>query len=110
MATGLEVNTNPGAPLIWLGLVVSTIALVFCFLIQHHTIYVVARPDKSGWTLWLAGRSSRERIAFSNAFERFARDVHRQAKKLKAIEREAAEISAPVAAPQAVADLEAAHR
>ena len=86
LATGLEMNTNPGAPLIWFGLVVSTLALVLCFLIQHHTIYVVAQPAKKGWSLWLAGRSSRERIAFSSAFERFARGVHRMAKQLKQTE------------------------
>jgi cytochrome c biogenesis protein len=112
LATGLEVNTNPGAPLIWFGLVVSTLALVFCFLIQHHTIYVVAQPAKKGWTLWLAGRSTRERIAFSNAFDRFARNVHREAKRLKALERE---VEAPAPASVAletptVPDAEAAHR
>ncbi len=87
MATGLEMNTNPGAPLIWFGLILSTVALVLCFLIQHHTIYLIAQPTPKGWTLWLAGRATRERIAFSSAFERFAREVHRTAKRLKEAER-----------------------
>lgn len=112
LATGLEVNTNPGAPLIWFGLVISTVALVFCFLIQHHTIYVVAQPAEKGWTLWLAGRSTRERIAFSNAFDRFARSVHREAKRLKALEQEAgvSELARVVLAAPAQTDAEAAHR
>lgn len=112
VATGLEVNTNPGAALIWLGFIVSTVALVFCFLVQHQTIYVVAQPAKQGWTLWLAGRGGRERIAFSNSFERFARSMHREAKRLKALEHEQA-TPAPVIPPAeatTMPDAEAAHR
>jgi len=111
MATGLEVNTNPGAPLIWFGLVVSTAALVFCFLVSHRTIYVIAQPAKQGWTLWLAGRGGRERIAFSHGFERFARGVHLEAKRLKALERKHMMAIPPnVAIETAIPDVEIAHR
>lgn len=112
MATGLEVNTNPGASLIWFGLIVSTVALVFCFLIQHQTIYVVAQPAKQGWTLWLAGRGGRERIAFSSSFERFARSVHREAKRLKALEHEqqVPEPETTSTETSVIHDAEAAHR
>ena len=83
MATGLEVNTNPGAPLVWLGFLLATLGLVFTFLVRHRTIYVVARPAERGWTLWMAGRSERERVAFSNEFERLVRQVHAEARRLK---------------------------
>src|SRR5262245_14755054 len=83
LATGLEVNTNPGAPLVWLGFLLSTLGLVCSFLVRHRTFYLIARPAERGWTLWLAGRSDRERLAFSQVFDGFVRQVHAEARRLK---------------------------
>ena len=83
LATGLEVNTNPGAPLVWLGFLVATLGLVLGFFVRHRVFYVVARPAERGWTLWIAGRSDRERVAFSNEFERFVLQVHAEARRLR---------------------------
>lgn len=104
MATGLEVNTNPGAPLVWLGFLLATLGLVFTFLIRHRTIYLVARPAERGWTLWLAGRSERERVAFSSEFDRLVRQVHTEARRLKQSARAAPAppVTDPVAADAAV--------
>jgi cytochrome c biogenesis protein len=81
MATGLEVNTNPGAPLVWLGFGLSTLGLLLSFLVRHRCIYLVARPSDRGWTLWIAGRGGRERIAFSSEFDRFVGRVFAEARR-----------------------------
>ena len=83
LATGLEVNTNPGAPLVWLGFLVSTLGLVCGFLLRHRTLYLVAQPAERGWSLWIAGRSDRERVAFAHEFDRFVQQVHAEARRLK---------------------------
>ncbi len=83
LSTGLEVNTNPGAPLVWLGFLLATLGLVLGFFVRHRVFYLVARPAERGWTLWIAGRCDRERVAFSSEFERFVRHVHAEARRLK---------------------------
>ncbi len=87
MATGLEVNTNPGAPLVWAGIALSTRGLLFGFLLRHRTVYLIARPAEHGWTLWLAGRCERERFAFAFEFERLVQSVHAEARLLTQKER-----------------------
>jgi len=73
--TGLEINTNPGTPLVWFGFAVATVGLLLSFLVQHHCVFLLARPDVRGWTLWMAGRSDRDRIRFGHEFERFVDEV-----------------------------------
>jgi hypothetical protein len=77
MATGLDEH-QPGAR--WY---IGLCALLFHLPVRHRTIYLVARPAERGWTLWMAGRSERERVAFSNEFERLVRQVHAEARRLK---------------------------
>lgn len=87
MATGLELNTNPGAPLIWLGIILSTLGLILSFLMQHRTIYLIAKPSERGWTLWMAGRSEREQIAFAGEFERLVQRTYNEARRLRRLEK-----------------------
>jgi cytochrome c biogenesis protein ResB len=75
MYTGLEVNTNPGTPFVWFGLALATAGLLLSFLVQHHCVFLLARPEARGWTLWMAGRSDRDRIRFGHEFERFVNEV-----------------------------------
>jgi cytochrome c biogenesis protein len=82
--SGLEVNTNPGAPLVWFGLALSTLGLLFSFLLQHRCMFLVARPGERGWTLWIAGRSDRERVHFERDFERFVAGVRESARRRRA--------------------------
>lgn len=99
MASGLEVNTNPGAPLIWFGLGLSTLGLVLSFLVQHRIVFLLARPEKRGWTLWIAGRSDRERLAFAREFASLVEAVRRTARA----QRDAARDEASRHEPEATA-------
>jgi cytochrome c biogenesis protein len=80
IASGLEVTTQPGTPLVWVGLAMATLGLVFSFLIQHRTLFLVAKPEARGWTLWIAGRSDRERSIFERDFARLALELRSAAK------------------------------
>jgi cytochrome c biogenesis protein len=82
LATGLEVNTNPGSPVVWSALVLSTLGLVLAFLVRHRTLYLIAQPAERGWSLWIGGSGGREPIAFSGEFQRFVRRVHQEARRL----------------------------
>ena len=63
-ATGLQVRTSPGAPLIWAGFAVATLGLVFSFYMSHRKIWVVVEPD----ALYLAGMTSGNRESFRREF------------------------------------------
>ena len=82
LATGLEVNTNPGSPAVWFSLALSTLGLVLAFLVRHRTFYLIAQPAERGWSLWIGGSGGREPIAFSSEFQRFVRRVHHEARRL----------------------------
>jgi cytochrome c biogenesis protein len=81
MMTGLEINTNPGAPLVWLGFALSTAGLLLAFLVQHRCVFVLAKPEAHGWTLWVAGRSDRAREGFAREFERVVAAVRVEAQR-----------------------------
>jgi len=83
MFTGLEVNTNPGAPLVWLGFGISTLGLLLSFLIQHRCVFLLARPCERGWTVWIAGRSDRERVRFAHEFDRLMGRVRASARRFR---------------------------
>lgn len=100
LASGLEVNTNPGAPLIWFGFGLSTVGLVLSFLIQHRIVFLLARPEKRGWTLWIAGRSDRERLAFAREFATIVEAVRRDARKPRREQAADRDIAAESDAPQ----------
>ncbi|MFQ5599345.1 MAG: cytochrome c biogenesis protein ResB [Candidatus Krumholzibacteriia bacterium] len=107
-ATGLEVNTNPGAPLIWFGIGLSTLGLILSFLVLHRCIHLIARPAERGWTLWVGGRSERERIAFAAEFEHMVKHMHDEARRLRRAAK-ARESLAPQSPPSpARRELEAA--
>jgi len=82
-ASIFDVNTDPGAPLIWLGFALSTLGLVLAFLVQHRCFFLLARPSERGWTLWVAGRSDRDRIAFTAEFDRLMASVRDEVRRLR---------------------------
>jgi cytochrome c biogenesis protein len=88
LASGFEVNTNPGAPLVWFGFGLSTLGLILSFLVQHRCVFLLARPAERGWTLWLAGRSDRERFAFAREFERLLDTVREEARRQRRAPRQ----------------------
>jgi cytochrome c biogenesis protein len=70
-ATGLQVRTSPGNPLIWAGFVVATLGLVFSFYMTQRKIWVVLEPD----AVYLAGLSSGNRDAFTREFAAIKKTV-----------------------------------
>jgi len=83
LTSGFEINTNPGAPLVWFGFALSTLGLVLAFLVQHRCVFMLARPSERGWSLWIAGRSDHERYAFAGEFARLLRQVKAEAQQLR---------------------------
>jgi cytochrome c biogenesis protein len=82
-ATGLDVNTNPGTPLVWFGFALSTLGLGFAFLVQHRCVFLLARPEERGWTLWIAARSDRDPVAFAGEFQRLLQGVKSDARRAR---------------------------
>jgi cytochrome c biogenesis protein len=80
LVTGLEIRTSPGTWLVWLGFLLATLGLVLAFLVRHRCVFLLARPAERGWTLWIAGRTNREAIAFAHDFERLLDGVRADAR------------------------------
>ncbi|UCE19380.1 MAG: cytochrome c biogenesis protein ResB, partial [Gemmatimonadota bacterium] len=63
--TGLRITWNPGAPLIWVGLIVMTIGVCITFFLSHRRIWVVVqrRSDQESHVA-MCGATNRDREMF----------------------------------------------
>ena len=44
--TGIEVSSNPGATIIWIGFILSTFGMMLSFFISHKQIWILVSKDK----------------------------------------------------------------
>ena len=48
---------------------------------------MIARPSDRGWTIWIGGRSDRDRLAYSRDFERLVKRAFEEARRLRRLAR-----------------------
>ncbi len=77
--TGLQVTTDPGMNIVWIGSALLVIGLCIMLYISHRKLWIIIRPEDEGLHLTLAGLSNRNPLNFKREFDElqktFGQDV-----------------------------------
>lgn len=68
--SGLQVNKDPGVPLVWTGCVFMIVGFYLTFFLSHRRLWVRLSNQGKDTLLEFAGSSHRNRIGFEQEFER----------------------------------------
>jgi cytochrome c biogenesis protein len=68
--SGLQVNKDPGVPLVWTGCVFMIVGFYLTFFLSHRRLWVRLSTQGKDTLLEIGGSSHRNRIAFEQEFER----------------------------------------
>jgi cytochrome c biogenesis protein len=60
--TGLQVNRDPGVPIVWTGFFLIIAGFIITFFTSHKRIWVRLLPDKKGISVSIAGATSRNQV------------------------------------------------
>jgi cytochrome c biogenesis protein len=60
--TGLQVNRDPGVPIVWTGFFLIIAGFIITFFTSHKRIWVRLLPDKKGISVSIAGTTSRNQV------------------------------------------------
>ncbi|MEE8340483.1 MAG: cytochrome c biogenesis protein ResB [Candidatus Neomarinimicrobiota bacterium] len=69
--TGLSLNANKGIPVIFIGMLVSTIGLILSFMFWPRFIWIAIKKD----TITIGGRSTKNKIAFQKELENITKRI-----------------------------------
>jgi cytochrome c biogenesis protein len=73
--TGLQVNQDPGVPLVWAGFFMIVIGLFATFFWSHQRIWVRISFGKQGGELRVAGTASKNPVALERELDRLAQTI-----------------------------------
>jgi cytochrome c biogenesis protein len=68
--SGLQVNKDPGVPLVWTGCVFMIVGFYLTFFLSHRRLWIRLSNQGKDTLLEFAGSSHRNRIGFEQEFER----------------------------------------
>lgn len=77
--TGLQVNRDPGVPLVYAGFIFMILGFVVTFFMSHQTVCVDIGAGKQGSSVAVSGNADRNRLGMDNK-------IRRLAKRLKTLE------------------------
>jgi len=73
--TGLQVNYDPGVPLVWAGFALMILGLMASLLVTERRIWIQMTGEEGGWNLQLWGFSRRGKGAFEQEFMRICTEL-----------------------------------
>jgi cytochrome c biogenesis protein len=78
--TGLQVKRDPGVWVVWFGFTAMIVGIGLTFYTSHRKLWIWASPEKSSNRVIVAGRASKNSIAFEQEFERLCERLQDQLK------------------------------
>lgn len=76
--TGLQVNRDPGVPLVWAGCFMMVAGFIVTFFMSHRHVWVrLDRTDRGRNRVRVAGRSSKNPVGLEREIERLTGDLNR---------------------------------
>ncbi len=78
--TGLQVKRDPGVWIVWFGFTSLIIGIGLTFYTSHRKLWIWASPEKSNVKIILAGRASKNSIAFEQDFNQLCDRLQDQLK------------------------------
>jgi cytochrome c biogenesis protein len=79
--TGLQVNSDPGVPLVWFGCLLLVVGTLAAFYFSHQRLWVQLQEENGAIHVLLAGYAHRQREAFAQRFENLCRDLQQGVSK-----------------------------
>lgn len=79
--TGLQVNSDPGVPLVWLGCLLLVAGTLSAFYFSHQRIWVQLQSESGATHVLFAGHAHRQQEAFARRFESLCRDLQQGVSK-----------------------------
>ncbi len=76
--TGLEVNRDPGVPLVWLGCFLMVGGFFLTFFASHRTIRVRVSASPAGSRVEVAGSASKNPVGLQRELERLTRELRKR--------------------------------
>lgn len=70
--TGLQVNSDPGVPLVYAGFILMIAGCVVTFFMSHQRLVVEVQPARKGSEVMVAGTSNKGKYAFQQKMRRLA--------------------------------------
>ena len=67
--TGLQVNSDPGVPLVWLGCLLLVAGTLAAFYFSHQRLWVRLQQENGATRVFFAGHAHRHQEAFAKRFE-----------------------------------------
>ena len=73
--TGLQVNKDPGVPIVWLGCFLMVAGLFFTFFTSHRRIWVRVLGAETGSRIDVAGMANKNPVGLERELEHLVRDI-----------------------------------
>jgi cytochrome c biogenesis protein len=73
--TGLQVNRDPGVPLVWSACFLMVAGFVVTFFTSHRRIWVRLAKEKKGTRISVAGTASKNPVGLERELERLTKDI-----------------------------------
>jgi cytochrome c biogenesis protein len=79
--TGLQVNSDPGVPLVYAGFILMIAGCMVTFFMSHQRVVIEVQPGAAGSEVMVAGTSNKGKYQFQLKLERLADVLKESAKK-----------------------------
>ena len=79
--TGLQVNRDPGVPLVWLGCLLLVAGTLAAFYFSHQRLWVQLQRENGATRVLFAGHAHRHQEAFAQRFKNLCRDLQQGVSK-----------------------------
>ena len=70
--TGLQVNKDPGVPLVWIGFFMIVMGLFITFFISHRRVWVRVSKDKGKIRISVTGKANKNPVGMEREIDHFA--------------------------------------
>jgi cytochrome c biogenesis protein len=70
--TGLQVNKDPGVPLVWMGFFLIVMGLFITFFTSHRRVWVRVSKDKSKIRISVTGKANKNPVGMEREIDHFA--------------------------------------
>jgi cytochrome c biogenesis protein len=81
--TGLQLTTDPGMNVVWVGSALLVMGLCIMLYISHRKLWVIIRPEKEGLKITLAGMSNRNPLNFKREFKEISNNFEDKIQLIK---------------------------
>jgi cytochrome c biogenesis protein len=75
--TGLQVNRDPGVPIVWIGCFFMVAGLFFTFFTSHRRIWVRVLGTETGSRIDVAGTSNKNPVGLLRELEHLVKDIRK---------------------------------